>query len=74
MYVLMAYINKTLIFIRTLIYKLFLEIFYWKNNKTINVVNNFLYIFLKVVSKLSYYGLLTIVLKITTYPWYGNRV
>ena len=43
MYVLMAYINKTLIFIRTLIYKLFLEIFYWKNNKTINVVDNFLY-------------------------------
>ena len=43
MYVLMAYINKTLIFIGALIYKLFLEIFYWKNNKTINVVDNFLY-------------------------------
>ena len=43
MYVLMAYINKILIFIRALIYKLFLEIFYWKNNKTINVVDNFLY-------------------------------
>ena len=26
-----------------LVYELFLEIFYWKNDKTINVIDSFLY-------------------------------
>ena len=38
-----------------------LEAFYWENNKTINVVNIYIYIFpMKVVSKPSYCNLLTI--------------
>ena len=29
--------------LRALVYELFLETFYWENNKTITIVDNFLY-------------------------------
>lgn len=49
--------------LRVLIYELFLETFYLKNNKIINVVENIYIFFMKMVSKLSYYCLLTIALR-----------
>ena len=45
----------------TLVYELFLETFYWENDKIINIVDNLLYFSKKLCqnSKLSYYSLLT---------------
>ena len=55
--------------LRILVYKLFLETFYWENDKKKkkNVVDRFFFFFfiMKVVSKLFYYGLLTIVLRVS---------
>ena len=41
----------------------FLKIFYKKNDKIINFIDNFLYFFMKVVLKFSYYSLLINVLR-----------
>ena len=52
--------------LRILVYKLFLETFYWENDKKKMLFTVFFFFFLmKVVSKLFYYGLLTIVLRVS---------
>ena len=47
-----------------MVYELFLDILLWENDKEINFIDNFFIFSIKVTSKLFYYSLLTITLKV----------